>query len=86
MKRKISIVLAALAMTSGVGFMSATQVSARECQYNTPSCNWEATKELCLANIDTINARYRHLKTNEFPQPFRSRFNSCSKYAWKFKG
>lgn len=84
--RKISVVLAALVMTSGMGVVGATQASARECQYETPSCNWEATVKLCQANADTINRLYPYTKTWNLPQPYRSRFNSCAAHAWKSRG
>ncbi len=86
MKHKIGMALAALMMTSGLGIAGATQASARECQYETASCKWEATDKLCAINRDTINRLYPYTKTWDLPQPYKSRFNSCSKYGWKSRG
>ncbi|MFJ3974637.1 hypothetical protein [Streptomyces sp. NPDC090021] len=87
MKRKASMVLVTVLMASGVGAMGASQASARDCQYNTRSCNWEPTKALCAENARIINLpQYRGIKVQNLPEPFKGRFKSCAASSWKSRG
>ncbi|MBV7245091.1 hypothetical protein [Streptomyces sp. MW-W600-10] len=84
LKRSVSVAAAALVMVSGIGFVGASQASARPCDYPTKSCNWEPTKELCLINGQMVGKLGYTL--DRTPEPYKSRARKCVAYGWPSRG